>query len=396
MPIISNNFIYEATSETVTKPVVAHRANVEFTTDCRFNCRGCFVNKKNPPYVKTDLILLEDLIKQVDQTGMIFDELVFGPVDFFGAPNSRDLLREERLQHIMMTYKPIFAIPTTLQCSKEEITDFVVLFNKLYPHTFLEFELQVVVNPKRLQADDRPYIEDLKEKIRMFDDLVSHVCYTLQINIQSLANIDLHKLSLMARDEFQTIIDYNPSFFRSHNPKAIAKMLKLWNDELTRQVNPENKNDIQMVIADWTHGGFNYTNWIISRGKLFLSPFIHENVADTTDRFLVPKSGEHYSVDDLNKAIDMSRKIQYEYAPQTTECSSCPYLSTCVARHILYYMHQYGIKDCVLPKKVLDLYPIDMGYLAHTAYDWSDYTVEGEVEFGNKKHHEFAKEKGIL
>jgi len=59
-------------------------------------------------------------------------------------------------------------------------------------------------------------------------------------------------------------------------------------------------------------------------------------------------------------------------------------------------MQQYDIKDCVLPKKVLDLYPRDMGKLAHEAYDWNDYTVEGEIEHGNKKHHEFAKDKGIL
>jgi len=396
MPIITNNLLYEKTSETVTKPVVAHRANLEFLAECKFNCRGCFVNKDNSPYTQNDLILLEDLIRKVDETGMIFDELVFGPVDFFGAPNAHGLLLEPRLQHIMMTYKPIFAIPTTLQCSEENIDKFIETFNKYYRHEFLEFELQVVISPKNFFKENREYLDDLKKKIRKFDKLIAHVCYTLAINIQKLSGISLQEMSRLAMDEFHTIIDYNPSFFRSHNSRTIDKMLKHWNNELEQQVNKENMENIQMVIADWTHGGFNYTNWVISKGNVYLSPFIHENVVDTTEKFLVPKSGDTYSVEDLNNAITLSQQLQYTYASQTTECSTCPYLSTCVSRHVLYYMYQYGIKDCVMPKKVLDMYPKDMGQLAQKAYDWSDYNVNGEITHGNKKHHEFAKQVGIL
>lgn len=395
MPILSNNLLYEKTSETATKPVVAHRATVEFLTNCEHSCRGCFVNKGNTPYTSQDLDLLETLASEVNDAGMLFDELVVGPVDFFGAANSKQLLREPKLQRFMAKHKPIFAIPTTLNCSDQTIIDFIDMFNELYPHEYMEFEIQVVVHPKKFNVENQEYLELLKHKIRLFDAMTARVCYTIQINIQKLTNISLHTMSLLAMDQFNTIIDYNPSFFRSHNPRTIKTMVRHWNTELERQVTPENRLDIQMVIADWTHGGHNYSNWIISEGNVYISPFIHENVADTTDAFLVPHHGQ-YTVDDLLNASAASKVRQFHFADETDECSDCKYLDTCVSRHVLYYMEQYGITSCMLPKKVLDLYPKNLGQLTNTIYDWHDYTVSGEIAHGNKKHHEFAEQQGIL
>lgn len=353
------------------------------------------MNKGSAPYTQRDLDLLESLIASVNATGMIFDELVFGPVDFFGAINAKDLLREPTIQRIMTTHKPIFAIPTTLMCDDSVIVDFVELFNELYPHEYLEFELQVVVDPKLFTKENIEHLEALKRKIRLFDGMIAHVCYTMQINIQKLTNISLHDMSMLAMDQFDTIIDYNPSFFRSNKPRTIRTMLKHWNHELERQVTAENKNDIQMVLADWTHGGHNYTNWIIAGGKIYLSPFIHENVANTVTALQVPESN-HYTVNDLTTMVEKSKLAQYQYAIKTDECYTCPYVDTCISRHVLFFMEQYQITECMLPKKVLALYPKNLGQLTQRLYDWSDYTVDGEIAQGNKKHHEFATNKGIL
>lgn len=395
MPIITNNLLYERTSETATKPVVAHRATVDFLTTCVHNCRGCFVNKGNAPYTQTDLELLENIAAKVNEAGMLFDELVVGPVDFFGAANSKQLLMEPKLQQFVMKHKPIFAIPTTLMCDDKTIIGFVELFNRLYPHPYLEFEIQVVIDPKKFNVDNQEYLDMLKHKIRLFDKMIARVCYTVQINIQKLTNISLHTMSLLAMDQFKTIIDYNPSFFRSHNPSTIQTMLKHWNNELEQQVTADNRLDIQMVVADWSHGGHNYTNWIISKGNVYLSPFIHGDVANTSEAFKVPHDGE-YKLSDLLDVSAKAKRDQFKYAAQTDECSNCKYLDTCVSRYVLFYMEQYGITNCMLPKTVLDLYPKNMGELTYNIYDWEDYTVEGEIAQGNKKHHEFAKSKGIL
>jgi len=396
VPIITNNLLYEKTSETATKPVVAHRATVDFLTTCVHNCRGCFVNKGNTPYTQHDLDLLEHIAASVNDAGMLFDELVVGPVDFFGAANSKQLLMEPKLQKFMATHKPIFAIPTTLRCDDQVILDFVKLFNELYPHPYLEFELQVVVDPKQFTTENQEYLDLLKHKIRLFDGMIARVCYTIQINIQKLTNLSLHTMSLLAMDQFKTIIDYNPSFFRSHNPRTIRTMLNHWNNELERQVTPENRLDIQMVVADWTHGGHNYSNWIISGGNVYISPFIHENVANTTEAFLVPREDDNYELSDLLNASADAKRDQFKYADVTDECHSCKYLDTCVSRYVLFYMEKYGMTNCLLPKKVLDLYPKNLGDLTYNIYDWKDYTVEGEIAEGNKEHHEFAENKGIL
>jgi len=341
------------------------------------------------------LDLLEKLAQEVNDAGMLFDELVIGPVDFFGAVNAKELLMEPKLQQFMAKHKPIFAIPTTLMCDDQTILDFIELFNEYYPHEYMEFEIQVVVHPKKFNTDNQDYLDDLKHKIRLFDAMSARVCYTMQINIQKLTGISLHTMSLLAMDQFNTIIDYNPSFFRSHEPRTVRTMIRHWNNELERQVTPSNRLDIQMVVADWSHGGHNYSNWILSDGEVYLSPFIHENVANTTEAFKVPHDGE-YTVDDLIAMATESKKTQYAYASGTTECEDCRYLDTCVSRHVLYYMKQYDIVDCMLPKKVLDMYPKNMGNLTYDIYDWGGYTTADEIAQGNKKHHEFAHSKGIL
>lgn len=395
MPIITNNLLYEKTSETATKPVVAHRATADFLTNCEHKCRGCFVNKGNTPYTQRDLDILEKLATEVNDAGMLFDELVIGPVDFFGAANSKALLMEPKLQRFMAKHKPIFAIPTTLMCSDEIILDFIKTFNEFYPHEYMEFEIQVVVHPKKFNVDNQEYLETLKHKIRLFDAMTARVCYTIQINIQKLTGLSLHTMSLLAMEQFETIIDYNPSFFRSHQPRTVRTMIKHWNAELERQVTTDNRLDIQMVVADWSHGGHNYSNWILSDGEVYLSPFIHENVANTTEAFMVKHDGD-YCVEDLINASTESKKAQYKYAARTTECYDCRYLDTCVSRHVLFFMEQYDIVDCMLPKKVLDMYPKNMGQLTYEIYDWKGYTTKDEIAQGNKKHHEFAQNKGIL
>jgi len=378
--LIKNNYQYESVTETPSKPVVAFRAVLELLSECAHKCKGCFVNKENI-YSKTDLVILHDIIRKINSKGMLVDEVVIGPVDFFGAANTEQLMTNPLFYKIFFDYKPIFATPTTLKQQPWIIEKKLKLFEN-FPDN-MEVEFLIVFDIKKLAEQDPIYIAELHHKISLLDRIKQPTCYAFQINAQNIDKYDLGEISRFVRDEFDTIIDIVPSFFRSQNPKAIKGMLKLWNRTINEQVTEENKNDIQMVIADASHAGFNYTNLVYSRGLFYLAPFLHEIVADTSLYNLInPSQGCFYSDLDITKKVNQARVDGFKYAEQTTECMDCSNLSSCTSKFVLHFMEHYDIKDCVLPKKALELFNGDMGEQVNQVYNWDNYSVEDEMENG--------------
>lgn len=381
MPIIDNNYVYEAVTETVTKPIVAVRGLLEFLNNCSMKCKGCFVDKKNG-YTDQDLIILKDMIQQVNNTGMLFDEVVIGPVDFFGASNTKDLLLNPIFKSIFKEHKPIFAVPTTLTSDNYTINEIITIINENYPQN-MEVEFLIVCDPKKLANRDQQYIEWMKNKIQLLDQLIQPTCYTFQLNVQNIDDINLAEISTLVKEEFNTIIDINPSFFRSNKYKTIKSALRRWNNIINDQVTPESKNDIQMVVADPSHAGENYVNFIFEGGYFYLAPFIHEIAAIKDDAFKLTRSGELYDVHEIFNTLTKTKIQQYNYASSTLECEYCPHLSSCVSRYVLKFMEENNINECILPKKALLLYSDkNLGDAALNVYNWETYSTEQEILVG--------------
>jgi hypothetical protein len=157
MPIIDNNYIYESVAETPTKPIVAFRGVLEFLNNCSEKCKGCFVDKEND-YTDQDLLILKDIVKKVNDNGMLFDEIVIGPVDFFGASNTKSLLLNPIFKSIFIEHKPIFAAPTTLMPANDKINEIIDIFNEHYPEN-MELEFLIVFDPKKIAQRDQDYIQ---------------------------------------------------------------------------------------------------------------------------------------------------------------------------------------------------------------------------------------------
>lgn len=375
--LIKNNYQYESVTETPHKPIVAYRLVLDLLDSCSHKCKGCFVNKENA-YNSTDLIILHDIIGKINSEGMLVDEVVIGPVDFFGAENIDDLMSDPLFTKIFFDYKPIFATPTTLLSQPHIIEKKLKLFDN-FPDN-MEVEFLIIFDIKKIAEQDPIYIAELHYKLSLFNKLKQPTCYAFQINAQNIDKYDLGEISRFVRDEFDTIIDIVPSFFRSQNPQAIKGMLKLWNKTINEQVTKENKNDIQMVIADSSHAGFNYTNLLFDKGLFYISPFLHEIVADTSQANLVlPTDSMFYNVTDINDKVNSARIKGFSYATTTTECEDCPYLSSCVSKFVLHFMESYEIKDCVLPKQALGLFNGDMGPEVERTYNWDTYSVRDEM-----------------
>lgn len=378
--IIDKNYEYESISESLTKPTFAHRILLEVLSSCSFQCEGCFVNRSNS-FVESDLKVLQNLMSDLRLNGTFIDELVLGPVDILGASNRDLLFQNSVFLDLMETHKPILAMVSTFMSTDDVLLDFIDLLNSNIKHS-TEIEFGIVLDPKLISMNDRVYIDKIKSKINLLNKLKHPVTYTAKLNIGDVANYNLEQLYERVRQEWDTIIDFVPSFFRNRNIKAMDRHLTKWNMYLESEVTDSNKNKIITTIADNSHSSYNYNTWIFSKGDLFFSPFIYDNVVSLSERFKITKVSEGYNYTDLISKLDLIWKESSEYLGVTSECSECSRAFSCMAKGITYFMKSHELTSCILPKKILKLYGDDLGTQAKSFYDWSDYSIENEIKYG--------------
>ena len=339
---------------------VRFRINAEFLHQCEFNCAGCFVNRRASNYDTRQLDILLDTVNLFRVNDMTFDEIILGPTDFFAASNTLDLLKEPLFRKVFENGDVVLTILTTLQSSDDQILDHIVAVNDAFPHPNQEIEVLVVFDLRRMFEEDEAYIAELHHKLRLLDRFVPAVDYAFQMNIQDpskvVGDFTLPKLTSFVRERFDTIVEFNPSFLRTGKEKIVDSTLDAWNGLLEEQITDDNKDDITFTMSNAYHAGFNEITYNFHDGDLYMCPFIYENVFDRDEAFKVNKTGDYYTWADIIYHDGWAKLEQFSYASETDECSACPYLMSCSAKHVLFYMKQHGIKRCMISKPTVELY----------------------------------------
>lgn len=363
--LIKDNFETMNHSEVINEPLsdasnVRIRVNAEFLRDCAFHCEGCYVQRKNH-YTEMDLQILYDAVQKFRNHGFTFDEIILGPTDFFAAYNTEELLAEQKFNRIFKNGDVVLTILTTLQSDDEVILKRIEEINKHFDFPGMEIEVLVVFDLKKVIAQDLDYVDQLKHKINLLNNLNPAVDYALQMNIQDTSVItkefSLENITTFVREHFDTIVEFNPSFMRTRNPRIMGPVLESWNAMLEENVTPTNKDDVTFTMANYYHAGYNEITYNFKDGKMYMCPFIYENVFDRSEPFLIePKHPPFYEISDFIDHDFFAKCEQFKYLAKTSECAGCPYMPSCVAKHVIYYMKAYEIKDCMISKKVVELY----------------------------------------
>lgn len=340
---------------------VTFRLNCEFLHECEFHCAGCYVNRRSSNYDDRSLDILLNTVQMFRDEGMIFDEIILGPTDFFAASNTLDLLAELPFRKVFENGDVVLTILTTLQSDPDTILEHIVAVNDAMPHPNQEIEALIVFDLDRLINEDAAYIADMKYKLLLLDRLVPAVDYAFQMNILDPTKVtgefSLEKITTLVRENFSAIVEFNPSFLRTGKGSIIDRTLEAWNTMLEEQVTAENKDGVTFTISNPYHAGFNEITYNFHGGDLYMCPFIYENVFDRDEAFKIPKSGgDYYTWADILEHDAVAKLEQFAYASETEECEQCPYQMSCIGKHVLFYMQQHGIKKCVISKPTVSLY----------------------------------------
>jgi hypothetical protein len=365
MPLIQSNYEVMHSSEIYGKSpndaaTMRFRINCEFLYSCEFQCGGCYVNRTNN-FDERQLDILAHTVNLIREQDMIFDEIILGPTDAFGATNTAELLDNPTFHNLFSSGDVVLTLLSTLQSDEAKILEVIEAVNRNLTHPDQEIEALIVFDVQKVMDGDILYTQQLKRGIALLDKLNARVDYALQMNIQDTSKLtgefNMESIAKYSRREFNAIVEFNPSFLRTRKPHIVDGILNKWNDTLREQISEENRDWITFTMANTYHAGFNEITYNFHDGDLYFCPFIYENVFDRSEPFKLTKSaGEFYNWSDIEEQEYAVKADQFSYLPETTECADCEYQMSCVSKHVQFYMKHYGLTDCIIAKDVVEIY----------------------------------------
>lgn len=330
--------------------------NLEVLRGCIHSCPGCFVNRRNN-IDDIDLDAALALATEMHDRGLRFREVIISPTDIFSAANAVEILDNPKFQELLRIH-PKTRITTTAMFHKADPKKWADVFailddpTKYRPDMIME--LLVPLDVDLLLGEDDQYYRDFSKALHYLKNETPKIIdWSFVVNVhhdvEMIANYD--KITEIVRQQFNTIIEFLPSFFRTGNDKLIATHLDVWKEFLRTTITEDNYKDIMLTIADPDH---NATNTIVvnyKKGKMHISPFIYEQIL-----FDYHSMETGMTVDDVMETTQRLTVEQFGYVTKTNSCSTCNYLPTCVGRNVLNFMEAKNITECIYPRDILDLY----------------------------------------
>lgn len=330
--------------------------NLEVLRDCVHSCPGCFVNRRND-ITDVNLDTALNLAKEMNDAGLRFREVIISPTDIFSATNAVEILDDPKFQELLRIH-PKTRITTTAMFHNVDMNQWNAVFailddpEKYRPDMIVE--LLVPLDVGLLLSGDEQYYRDFSRALHYLKtETPKIVDWSFVVNVhhdeEMIINYD--EITSIVRDKFDTVIEFLPSFFRTGNDNLITAHLDTWKEFLQSTITPENYKEIMLTIADPYHNASNTIVVNYKKNKVYISPFIYEQILF---EYSAMETGTTAKA--IMESVQELTKQQFAYVTKTTECGTCPYLTTCVGRNVLNFMEAKELKDCIYPKEILDLY----------------------------------------
>ena len=323
--------------------------NVDILNGCDFSCSGCYVNKGiNSSDLEGDLKVLADVVEEINNSDYHMEEIALGPTDFFSSKNSLEILENKNFKRLFTNPETKFVLTTTLKVSVDEMRKKLDLLQKNIGH--LDIDLLIATSFDEF-LNDPGYLNKMKEKWKVLQESSLEFDPAFQINIhpEELIKSDPSNLSRLAkriREEFDTILEFNPSLLRIKH-KAQHENLALWMQTIKENF-LNNREDFTYTMLNKSHGGMNNLVLNYKKKEFYICPFIYENVFAYEEAYKIPRKGEQYTLEDLTGSKESFVINQMQFSEKTNHCKDCEYLVSCSYKNVLTFMEANNIKSCFL------------------------------------------------
>lgn len=331
--------------------------NFEVLNGCKFNCRGCYVEKNSQtPITEEQFDNIDTLLKSLE--GSLYQPFIafVGPTDFLVADNFNSVFGNEKIISLFKHFKRLSLQTTYLGMKNAE--EIAKILNDNFSN--MEIEINIVIDPAKIMDDN--YLALLDKNKQHFLSLLSR-SDVRTFGIMNVFNYDQTKIpQLLKNYDFihqrvehliETSIDYNFS---------AGRKLDLTNEEfsaLTNRVKALFENsEMSQKKEEFLKFGFGkITDALIERqynyrgGDLYHSPLLFERFVAFRDELKIPL--QKYSASEIEVYERNLQLKQFLYAPKTQECEECPFVASCIDRGILHLMETFNVDECVVSKNAL-------------------------------------------
>ena len=290
---------------------------------CDANCPGCFVPRRNK---KSDLSKLYWLLSS---SSFAVDELIIGPTDIFDATNFDDIVSDPFLALIYK--KTSLAYTTALKQDISDIKSKLGILWGLYDNsTQKDIEFKIVLDIDSLVDGNMP-----DEKLELFK--AGSVQFRVNYYKGMFDRISYNELCVKSMRDYNTPITIVPSFLNNSNKTGkVSELLSHFKkDLLDQEILPEFKSWYTMFDSNFNSYGSSSLSFFDN--KLYLAPFIFDNILQRDSSFLV---------EDINKST-LADNLR------VSPCGDCRFTMSCAERNVHLYMDSRGLKECILPKEYM-------------------------------------------
>lgn len=302
---------------------------------CAHNCNGCYVNRRGNEVDSNLLREIPNIQKMFNENDLRFASLILGPTDVFASNNALSILRDESIRHAISNSTTVEMVSTLNMIDEDVIEE----FNSIpKPEGFL-YGFQVAIDPYNYN------IEEIKHKINKLNLFTDPLNFYIVFNM-SKGTVDIEKISKEVMNELGSFIEFLPSYQRFFKGDVQEEMINLWKDNLSSYKDAD-KSIVSMTIRDKQQGGPYELNYSLYKGKFYSVPFVYDNAIIAKPEFEIKDVKDIHSWTDIKTDLYMSG---LEYASSTNECIDCQRKESCLNKHVLNYMKEYNIKDCVYPE----------------------------------------------
>lgn len=331
--------------------------NFELLNGCKFNCRGCYVEKNSQtPITEEQFTNIDSLLKNLE--GSLYQPFIafVGPTDFLVADNFEAVFGNEKIISLFKHFKRLSLQTTYLGMKNAEKIATIINNN----FSDMELEINIVIDPAKIMDDN--YLGLLETNKNQFLSLL-HRSDVRTFGIMNVFNYDQTKIpQLLKNYDFihqrvehliETSIDYNFS---------AGRKLDLTNEEFSaltdRVKNLFENSEMSNKKEEFLKFGFGkLTDALIERqynyrgGDLYHSPLLFERFVAFRDELKIPlKDFNSTEIELYERNLQLK---QFMYAPTTEECEECPFVASCIDRGILHLMETFDVKQCVVSKNAL-------------------------------------------
>lgn len=335
--------------------------NFELLNGCKLKCAGCFVDKVGQqPLSDLDAHNLNHLLSSLKKSLYAPFIAFVGPTDFLSADNFVSVFSYKKVINTINQFTRLSLQTTYLDLKKaKEVSE---VLNTFYSN--MELEINLVVDPAKITDD--AYLDLIKKNKDQFLKLINRKDVR-SFGIMNVYDYDRTKIAQLLKDYdfihkrvehlFETTVDFNFSFgrspeitnkeFLSHSERIKELFdLSVSSHDLSNNKSQYLRFSFGKLTDSLIERQYNYRN-----GKLYYSPLLYERFVSFRDSYEVPlKTFEASEVEDFEMGLQLD---QYSRASEKDECSSCPFLASCIDRGVLHMMDTYETKKCLVAKNAL-------------------------------------------